>query len=146
MRAEAIHSSKSQNARQRAITQFKSNKPPILVATDIASRGLDIDQVSHVVNFDLPQTPEIYVHRIGRTGRAGAEGIAVTFCSGEERSMLREIQKLTRQAIEVMPNYASGKSENRSEDVDSQDEDHDSYEDSRRSRWPFAWPFARTIR
>jgi ATP-dependent RNA helicase RhlE len=101
IRAAAIHGNKSQNARQRALEQFKSQHPPILVATDIAARGLDVDGVSHVVNFDLPMTPEIYVHRIGRTARAGAEGIAVTFCDAEERSMLREIERLTRQKLEV---------------------------------------------
>ena len=101
IRAEAIHGNKSQNARQRALAQFKSQHPPVLVATDIAARGLDIDDVSHVVNFDLPMTPEIYVHRIGRTARAGAAGIAVTFCDREERSMLREIERLTRQRLPV---------------------------------------------
>src|SRR5262245_31618938 len=101
IRAEAIHGNKSQNARQRALAQFKSQHPPVLVATDIAARGLDIDSVSHVVNFDLPMTAEIYVHRIGRTGRAGAEGIAVTFCDREERGMLREIERITRQRLPV---------------------------------------------
>jgi ATP-dependent RNA helicase RhlE len=101
IRAEAIHGNKSQNARQRALAQFKGQHPPVLVATDIASRGLDIDNVSHIVNFDLPMTPEIYVHRIGRTARAGAEGIAVTFCDRDERSMLREIERLTRQRLDV---------------------------------------------
>src|SRR5947207_14959254 len=101
LRAEAIHGNKSQNARQRALAQFKSHQPPVLVATDIAARGLDIDGVSHVINFDLPMTAEIYVHRIGRTARAGADGIAVTFCDREERSMLREIEHLTRQRLNV---------------------------------------------
>jgi ATP-dependent RNA helicase RhlE len=101
IRAQAIHGNKSQSARQHALAQFKSPRPPVLVATDIASRGLDIDNVSHVVNFDLPLTPEIYVHRIGRTARAGAEGIAVTFCDSEERGMLREIERLTRQRLPV---------------------------------------------
>ena len=100
-RAEAIHGNKSQNARQRALAQFKSQHPPVLVATDIAARGLDIDGVSHIVNFDLPMTPEIYVHRIGRTARAGATGVAVTFCSGDEKSMLRQIERLTRQQLAV---------------------------------------------
>jgi ATP-dependent RNA helicase RhlE len=101
IRAAAIHGNKSQNARQHALAQFKSQHPPVLVATDIAARGLDIDGVSHVVNFDLPMTPESYVHRIGRTGRAGADGIAVTFCAGDERSMLREIERITRQKLPV---------------------------------------------
>jgi ATP-dependent RNA helicase RhlE len=101
MRAAAIHGNKSQNARQHALAQFKSHHPPVLVATDIAARGLDIDGVSHVVNFDLPMTPESYVHRIGRTARAGADGIAVTLCAGDERSMLREIERLTRQKLPV---------------------------------------------
>lgn len=101
IRAQAIHGNKSQNARQNALAQFKSQHPPVLVATDIASRGLDIDGVSHVVNFDLPLSPEAYVHRIGRTGRAGAEGIAVTFCDREERGMLREIERITRQKLPV---------------------------------------------
>ena len=99
VRAEAIHGNKSQAQRQRALAEFKSERLPILVATDIAARGLDIDGVSHVINFDLPMTPESYVHRIGRTARAGAEGIAVTFCDREELSMLREIERLTRQRI-----------------------------------------------
>jgi ATP-dependent RNA helicase RhlE len=101
LRAEAIHGNKSQNARQRALAQFKSHQPPVLVATDIAARGLDIDAVSHVINFDLPMTPEIYVHRIGRTARAGAAGIAVTFCDRDERAMLRDIERLTRQRLNV---------------------------------------------
>jgi ATP-dependent RNA helicase RhlE len=101
IRAEAIHGNKSQNARQRALAQFKSHKPPVLVATDIAARGLDISSVSHVINFDLPMTAEIYVHRIGRTARAGAAGIAVTFCDRDERSMLRDIERLTRQRLNV---------------------------------------------
>jgi ATP-dependent RNA helicase RhlE len=99
--AAAIHGNKSQNARQRALAQFKSHRPPVLVATDIASRGLDIDAVTHVINFDLPMTAEIYVHRIGRTARAGAAGIAVTFCDRDERSMLRDIERLTRQRLDV---------------------------------------------
>ena len=100
-RAAAIHGNKSQSARQQVLAQFKSQHPPILVATDIASRGLDIDGVSHVVNYDLPLTPEAYVHRIGRTGRAGADGIAITLCDREERGMLREIERLTRQRLAV---------------------------------------------
>lgn len=101
IRAEAIHGNKSQAARERALRQFKSQHPPVLVATDIASRGLDIDQVSHVVNFDVPLVAEAYVHRIGRTGRAGASGIAVSFCDRAERSQLRAIERLTRQTLPI---------------------------------------------
>ena len=101
--AEAIHGNKSQGARNRALAQFKSKNPPVLVATDIAARGLDINNVTHVVNFDLPETPETYVHRIGRTARAGAEGTAVSFCAGDERGFLRQIERLTKSTIEVEP-------------------------------------------
>jgi len=101
IRAAAIHGNKSQGARQRALDQFRSTKPPVLVATDIAARGLDIDDIAHVVNFDMPQVAEIYVHRIGRTGRAGADGSAVSFCGREERGLLRDIERLTRRSIPV---------------------------------------------
>jgi ATP-dependent RNA helicase RhlE len=100
-RAAAIHGNKSQSVRLRVLAQFKSQRPPVLVATDIAARGLDIDSVSHVINYDLPVVPELYVHRIGRTGRAGATGIAVTFCGRDERDMLRAIERLTRRSIAV---------------------------------------------
>jgi ATP-dependent RNA helicase RhlE len=103
LHAAAIHGDKSQGARNRALAQFKSKRPPVLVATDIAARGLDIDDVSHVINFDLPETPETYVHRIGRTARAGAEGIAVSFCAGDERGLLKQIERLISRAIEVEP-------------------------------------------
>lgn len=101
IRAEAIHGNKSQNARNRVMSEFKSGSPPVLVATDIAARGLDIDDVTHVVNYDLPNVPEVYVHRIGRTARAGASGVAVTFCDHEERGLLRDIERLIRKAIAV---------------------------------------------
>ena len=101
--AVAIHGNKSQGARNRALARFKSSSPPVLVATDIAARGLDINNVSHVVNFDLPETPETYVHRIGRTARAGAEGVAVSFCAGDERGLLKQIERLTKRVIEVEP-------------------------------------------
>ncbi len=104
--AEAFHSNKSQSARQRTLRRFQAPKPLVLVATDIAARGLDIDQISHVVNFDLPMDPESYVHRIGRTGRAGAEGVALSLCSGTERKMLSVIQRLTRQRLPVTPSPA----------------------------------------
>lgn len=97
--AQAIHGNKSQNARQLALSNFKERKTRILVATDIAARGLDIDQLSHVINFDLPEVPETYVHRIGRTGRAGLGGIAISFCDYEEKSLLRDIQKLIGKTI-----------------------------------------------
>ncbi|HEX6962303.1 MAG TPA: DEAD/DEAH box helicase, partial [Lacipirellula sp.] len=99
--AAAIHGNKSQNQRERTLQQFKSSRPPVLVATDIAARGLDIKEISHVVNYDLPETPETYVHRIGRTGRAGATGVAVSFCSTDEVKHLRGIERLTRRSIEI---------------------------------------------
>lgn len=101
VRAEALHGNKSQNARERALAQFKGQHPPVLVATDLASRGIDVDLVSHVVNFDLPHEPETYVHRIGRTGRAGESGIAIAFCDSEEISRLKAIERLLKQPIPV---------------------------------------------
>jgi ATP-dependent RNA helicase RhlE len=99
LEAEAIHGNKSQNQRQRALDGFRSGRVAVLVATDIAARGIDVDAVSHVVNFELPEVPEAYVHRIGRTARAGAEGEAISFCDNEERDLLRAIEKLTKQSI-----------------------------------------------
>jgi ATP-dependent RNA helicase RhlE len=104
--AAAIHGNKSQSQRERALEQFKSSRPPVLVATDIAARGLDIREVSHVVNYDLPMTPETYVHRIGRTGRAGATGAAVSFCSAEDVAQLRSIERLTKRRIDVSHDHA----------------------------------------
>jgi ATP-dependent RNA helicase RhlE len=101
IRAEAIHGNKSQSARQRALANFKSQKPPVLVATDVAARGLDIDDVSHVVNYDMPDVAETYVHRIGRTGRAGASGVAFSFCAGDEREQLRDIERLLKKKTPV---------------------------------------------
>jgi ATP-dependent RNA helicase RhlE len=101
IKAEAIHGNKSQNARQDALQNFKIRKTRILVATDIAARGIDIDDLTHVLNYDLPNIPETYVHRIGRTGRAGASGIAISFCSYEEKIFLRDIQKLINKNIPV---------------------------------------------
>lgn len=92
--AAAIHGNKSQAARQKALNDFKSSKIRVLIATDIAARGIDIDELPHVVNYELPNVPETYVHRIGRTGRAGMEGTAVSFCDAEERDDLKSIQKL----------------------------------------------------
>jgi ATP-dependent RNA helicase RhlE len=102
IRVAAIHGNKSQTARTQALSDFKSGKIKVLVATDIAARGIDIDCISHVINFELPNVPESYVHRIGRTARAGAEGTAYSFCAADERNFLHDIEKLIRQKIEVM--------------------------------------------
>ena len=99
--AEAIHGNKSQNQRERVLAAFRKGEVRTLVATDIAARGIDVDGVSHVVNFDLPDVPETYVHRIGRTARAGAEGVAISLCDGEEVAFLRDIEKLIRMTIQV---------------------------------------------
>ncbi|TNE68774.1 MAG: DEAD/DEAH box helicase [Bacteroidetes bacterium] len=99
--AEAIHGNKSQTARVKALEAFKKREIRVLVATDIAARGIDIDELTHVVNFELPNVPETYVHRIGRTGRAGASGSAISFCDSEERAYLKDIQKLTGQQVPV---------------------------------------------
>jgi ATP-dependent RNA helicase RhlE len=99
--AAAIHGNKSQAQRERALAAFKSGATRVLVATDIAARGIHVESVSHVVNYDLPNVPESYVHRIGRTARAGAVGIAISFCNGEERAFLKDIEKLTRQRVPV---------------------------------------------
>jgi ATP-dependent RNA helicase RhlE len=101
IKAIALHGNKSQNARTAALNSFKSSKPPVLVATDIASRGIDVDGISLVVNFDVPNVPETYVHRIGRTARAGASGLAISFCDPEERGDLKAIERLTQQRISV---------------------------------------------
>ena len=97
--AEAIHGNKSQSARQKALEGFRAGRVRVLVATDIAARGIDVEGISHVVNFDLPDVPETYVHRIGRTARAGADGISLAFCDRAERTLLRDIEKLTRQRL-----------------------------------------------
>src|ERR1700709_2361829 len=99
--AEAIHGNKSQNARQRALTNFKNRTTRVLIATDIAARGIDIDELTHVINYELPNIPETYVHRIGRTGRAGASGIAFSFCDQEELDFLKDIHKLISKEIPV---------------------------------------------
>jgi ATP-dependent RNA helicase RhlE len=100
--AEAIHGNKSQGARQRALDNFREGRTRVLVATDIASRGIDIDDVSHVINYELPNVPESYVHRIGRTARAGADGIAISFCDSSERSHLRSIERLIKRSLIVV--------------------------------------------
>lgn len=103
--AEAIHGNKSQNARQRALGNFKEGRIRVLVATDIAARGIDVDLLSHVINFEIPEVPETYVHRIGRTGRAGASGIAISFCDGEEMQDWKNILKTTGRQIPVIDNH-----------------------------------------
>ena len=103
--AEAIHGNKSQSARERALAGFKKGSVRVLVATDIASRGIDVDGITHVINFELPNEPESYVHRIGRTGRAGAAGIALSFCDPSERTFLRDIERLTRARLRVVESH-----------------------------------------
>lgn len=105
VKAEAIHGNKSQQERQRALHSLKSKRTRVLVATDIAARGIDIDELTHVINFDLPEIPETYVHRIGRTGRAGATGIAISFCDYEEKISLADIQKLIAKGIPVVKDH-----------------------------------------
>ncbi len=108
VKATAIHGNKSQNARQRALDAFRRKQVHVLVATDVAARGIDIDGITHVFNFDLPVEPESYVHRIGRTGRAGAEGIAISFCSRNERRELRAIEQLIGQKVPVTRHESLG--------------------------------------
>lgn len=105
IQSEAIHGNKSQNARQRALANFKSKNIQVLVATDIAARGIDVEELPYVINFDLPNEPETYVHRIGRTGRAGASGIALSFCDMEERGYLKDINKLIVSSIPVVDGH-----------------------------------------
>lgn len=105
IKAEAIHGNKSQNARQRALSNFKAQTTRILVATDIAARGIDVDDLQYVINYELPNVAETYVHRIGRTGRAGAKGTAFSFCDAEEKVYLRDIEKLIAKKIPVVDNH-----------------------------------------
>jgi len=105
IKAEAIHGNKAQNARQRALSNFKAQTTRVLVATDIAARGIDVDELAYVVNYEIPNIPETYVHRIGRTGRAGAHGTAVSFCDAEERIFLKDIEKLIAKKIPVVENH-----------------------------------------
>ena len=108
IRADAIHGNKSQATRQRTLADFKLNRTHVLVATDVASRGIDVEGISHVMNYDLPHEPETYVHRIGRTGRAGATGIAVSLCDNDERKYLKAIEQLIRQTLLVEKELAMG--------------------------------------
>lgn len=105
VKAEAIHGNKAQNARQRALTNFKAQTTRVLVATDIAARGIDVDSLEFVINYDIPNIPETYVHRIGRTGRAGANGTAFSFCDAEEKAYLKDIEKLIAKKIPVIDNH-----------------------------------------
>jgi ATP-dependent RNA helicase RhlE len=102
IKAEAIHGNKSQGARERALKGFKNRTIRVLVATDIASRGIDVDKLSHVINFEMPEQAETYVHRIGRTGRAGESGVALSFCDRDEMDYLKDINKLIKKTIEVV--------------------------------------------
>ncbi len=121
IRAEAIHGNKSQNVRERTLEAFRARRIRVLVATDIAARGIDVDGISHVINYDLPNVPESYVHRIGRTARAGAEGIAFSFVDHEERSLLVDIEKLIRMRIAVVGEHpfklSGGSSQPRTQDA-----------------------------
>ncbi len=115
--AQAIHGNKSQNARQLALNSFKEKKTRVLVATDIAARGIDIDKISHVINFDLPEVAETYVHRIGRTGRAGESGNAIAFCSVEERHLYQAIEKLINKKIDIVQDHIYADSANDAKEV-----------------------------
>lgn len=114
VKTEAIHGNKSQNARQNALKSFKDKTTRVLIATDIAARGIDVDHLSHVFNFDLPNVPETYVHRIGRTGRAGRSGVAIAFCDREELPLLKDIHKLIKKNIPVIEEHGYLPSQNRS--------------------------------
>jgi ATP-dependent RNA helicase RhlE len=103
--AQAIHGNKSQNARQRALADFRDGQTRVLVATDIAARGIDVDGITHVINFEIPNVPETYVHRIGRTARAGKDGIALSFCDHSEKSLLRDVEKLTRKPLSIVDQH-----------------------------------------
>jgi ATP-dependent RNA helicase RhlE len=105
IRAEAIHGNKAQNARQRALANFKAQTTRVLVATDIAARGIDVENMEYVVNYDIPNISETYVHRIGRTGRAGAGGTAFSFCDVEERAYLKDVEKLIGKKIQIIDNH-----------------------------------------
>jgi len=105
IKSRAIHGDKSQNERQSALNSFKNKELRVLVATDVAARGIDVEELSHVINFDLPNIPETYVHRIGRTGRAGLGGTALSFCDNQERPYLKDIEKLTAKSIEIIKEH-----------------------------------------
>lgn len=137
MHAAAIHGNKSQNARTRALRAFKSQSPPVLVATDIASRGIDVDEITHVINFDMPVDAETYVHRIGRTARAGASGAAVSFCDRDERSKLHAIERLIHTKLTVrtdQPEYASEGAAFEERDAKHRDDSNANGSNGRRGR------------
>lgn len=133
--AEAIHGNKSQSARQRALGNFKDQKTRVLVATDIAARGIDVDELKYVINYEIPNIPETYVHRIGRTGRAGAEGTALSFCDGEEKAYMRDIEKLIGKKIPVVTehDFSSG-NHNSTESRNSQRPSNNSRSDQKKKR------------
>ena len=134
IRAEAIHGNKSQVARQKALNNFKAGSTKVLIATDIAARGIDVDSLSHVVNYDLPNIPETYVHRIGRTGRAGASGISISFCDNDERAYLRDIEKLIKQKVPLITDhpFVDFKSEKSTDDKPKKH--HKSFQKNRSSK------------
>lgn len=113
VRAEAIHGNKSQRARQAALANFRNGRTRVLVATDVASRGIDVQGITHVINYDLPHEPETYVHRIGRTGRNGSLGVAISFCNAQEKAYLRHIERLTRQTLSVRGHLSDGQGQGR---------------------------------
>ncbi|MEO5674502.1 MAG: DEAD/DEAH box helicase [Chitinophagales bacterium] len=121
IRSQAIHGDKSQSQRQRVLADFKSKKVHMLVATDVASRGIDVKDLSHVINFDLPEGADTYTHRIGRTGRAGAAGVALSFCSREEQGLLKEIQRFSSEKIAVIRHNGTGKEMSRDMEKESFD-------------------------
>ena len=123
--AEVIHGNKSQNARVRALEQFKSGRARILVATDIAARGIDVDDVTHVINFELPEVPENYVHRIGRTARAEKAGIAISFCDSSEKDSLRSIERLIKRSLRVMSDARRANHESRGANYEARGANHE---------------------
>lgn len=123
--ADAIHGNKSQGARQRALNDFKDNRSRVLVATDIASRGIDVDDVTHVINFDLPMEAESYVHRIGRTARAGAGGVAYSFCDPSEKKYLRDIERLIKRPIDTAENPLGAANDSEVRERRDHDQDRD---------------------